>query len=144
VEHFNARLAKSDALRLARRAAIGAVLAACSVAFTSASAQPVDTGPLTINGSLVVEGPVTVDGSLTVAGDVYARGPITAAWIERIPPDGRAVRRGWGEHRIRGPLTVHGPLVVQGDLEAHGPITADGPVGAVGHVGADGPITERR
>ncbi|WP_230946262.1 hypothetical protein [Burkholderia cepacia] len=67
-------------------AVAGAVLLASSVFFTSGYAEPVVTGPLSVDGSLVVLGPVTVDGSLTVAGDISARGPITAAWIERIPP----------------------------------------------------------
>jgi cytoskeletal protein CcmA (bactofilin family) len=144
VKHFIARLGKNIAARLARGAVAGTVLLAGAVFFASAYAQPVDTGPLSIDGSLVVLGPVTVDGSLTVAGDIYARGPITAAWIERIPPDDPAVRRHWGERTFNGPLTVHGPLIVHGDLEAHGPITVGGPAGAVGRVGADGPITERR
>ena len=145
MKHFIARLGKRITPRLARGTVAGTVLLACvQFSLASAYAQPVDTGPLSINGSLVVLGPVTVDGSLTVAGDIYARGPITAAWIERIPPDDPAVRRRWEENTVRGPLTVHGPLIVHGDLEVHGPITVGGPAGAVGHVAAEGPITERR
>ncbi|WP_232447980.1 hypothetical protein [Burkholderia ubonensis] len=144
MKFFNPTPGKSMSSRLAGSAMAGAVLLASSAFFTSGHAEPVVTGPLTVDGSLVVLGPVTVDGSLTVAGDISAGGPITAAWIERIPPDGPAIRRRRGENTFHGPLTVHGPLIVHGDLEAHGPITVGGPVGAVGTVDAEGPITERR
>ncbi|KVL47979.1 hypothetical protein WS99_20985 [Burkholderia territorii] len=129
---------------MAARAMAGSVLLASSVFFTSGHAEPIVTGPLSVDGSLVVLGPVTVDGSLTVAGNISARGPITATSIERIPPDDRAIRRRPGENTFHGPLTVHGPLIVHGDLEARGPITVGGEVGTVGTVGAEGPITERR
>ncbi|KWE31569.1 hypothetical protein [Burkholderia territorii] len=129
---------------MAARAMVASVLLASSVFFTSGHAEPIVTGPLSVDGSLVVLGPVTVDGSLTVAGNISARGPITAASIERIPPDNRAIRRRPGENTFHGPLTVHGPLIVHGDLEARGPITVGGDVGTVGTVGAEGPITERR
>ncbi|MEM5331191.1 hypothetical protein VSR34_32095 [Paraburkholderia sp. JHI2823] len=144
MKRFIATLGKSMTSRLTQCTVAGAVLLACLVSFASAYAQPVVTGPLSINGSLVVLGPVTVDGSLTVAGDIYARGPITAAWIEHIPPDEPGVSMRWGENTFHGPLTVHGSLIVHGDLEAHGPITVGGPAGAVGRVNAEGPITERR
>ncbi|MGU7779337.1 hypothetical protein [Burkholderia sp. PU8-34] len=144
MERVIARRGTSMPSRLARGTVAGTVLLASSILFASAYAEPVVTGPLSIDGALVVVGPVTVDGSLTVAGDIYARGPITAAWIERIPPDDPAVRRHRGLNTFHGPLTVHGPLIVHGDLEAHGPITVGGPVGAVGRVDAEGPITERR
>ncbi|KVM92038.1 hypothetical protein [Burkholderia diffusa] len=141
---FNMTPGTSMASRLAGSAFAASVLLASSVFFTSGHAEPVVMGPLSVDGSLVVLGPVTVDGSLTVAGDVFARGPITAASIERIPPDGHAIRRRQGENTFHGPLTVHGALTVHGDLEAHGPITVGGPVSTVGKVGAEGPITERR
>ena len=144
MKRFITRFGKRITPRQARGTVAGAVLLACSFAFASAYAQPVDTGPLTIDGSLVVLGPVTVEGSLTVAGDIYARGPITADWIERIPPEDPTVPRYRGKRKFHGPLTVHGPLIVHGDLEAHGPITVGGRAGAVGRVDAQGPITERR
>lgn len=74
------------ASRLAASAMACPVVLASFVFVASAHAEPVVTGPLNVDGSLVVLGPVTVDGSLTVAGDISARGPITAASIERHPP----------------------------------------------------------
>ncbi|AOI62454.1 hypothetical protein WS51_02040 [Burkholderia territorii] len=62
---------------MAARAMAGSLLLASSVFFTSGHAEPIVTGPLSVDGSLVVLGPVTVDGSLTVAGNISARGPIT-------------------------------------------------------------------
>ncbi|WP_236654988.1 hypothetical protein [Burkholderia pyrrocinia] len=144
MKRFSARLGKGTASRRARGIEVAAVLLASSVCFMSAHAEPVDTGPLSINGALVVLGPLTVDGPLTVAGDIHARGPIVAARIERIPSDDPALRRREGKNMFYGPLTVHGALVVHGDLDARGPITVGGPAGAVGRVDADGPITERR
>ncbi|WP_257127464.1 hypothetical protein [Burkholderia sp. MSMB1078WGS] len=144
MKRFNLAPGKSMASRRAGSAMARAVLLASSVFFTSGHAEPVVTGPLSVDGSLVVLGPVTVDGSLTVAGDISVRGPITAATIERIPPDGHAIRRRQGENTFHGPLTVHGSLTVHGDLEAHGPISVGGAIGAVGTVDAEGPITERR
>ncbi|KWI50640.1 hypothetical protein WT72_26225 [Burkholderia pseudomultivorans] len=144
MKRFNPTLVTSTTSRLAEGAIAAAVLLACSIPYTSAYAEPVVTGPLSIDGSLVVLGPVTVDGSLTVAGEIRAHGPVTAARVERISPDDHAIRRRQGDNKFHGPLTVHGPLIVHGDLEAQGPITVGGPAAAVGAVDAEGPITERR
>ncbi|KWF16365.1 hypothetical protein [Burkholderia pseudomultivorans] len=144
MKRFNPTLVTSMTSRLTEGVMAGAVLLACSILHTSAYAEPVVTGPLSIDGSLVVLGPVTVDGSLTVAGDIHARGLITAARIDRISPDDPAIRRRQGDNKFHGPLTVHGPLIVHGDLEAQGPVTVGGPAAAVGALDAEGPITERR
>ncbi|WP_323748283.1 hypothetical protein [Burkholderia pseudomultivorans] len=144
MKRFNPTLVTSTTSRLAKSAIAAAVLLACSISCTSAYAEPIVTGPLSIDGSLVVLGPVTVDGSLTVAGEIRAHGPVTAARIERISPDDPAIRRRQGGNKFHGPLTVHGALIVHGDLEAQGPITVGGPAAAVGAVDAEGPITERR
>ncbi|WP_235442687.1 hypothetical protein [Caballeronia mineralivorans] len=79
----------------------GAVLLASFGFFAPAHAEPLVTGPLSINGSLAVLGLVAIDDSLMVPGDIHARGPITAIWIERILPDDCAVRRRWGITRFR-------------------------------------------
>lgn len=144
MKRFNPTLVTSMTSTLAASVVAGAVLLTCSVFCAPAYAEPVVTGPLSIDGSLVVLGPVTVDGALTVAGEIHARGPVTAARIERISPDDPAVRRRHGDNTFHGPLTVHGPLIVYGDLEAQGPITVGGAAATVGAVDADGPITERR
>ncbi len=141
---FNPAPGKRMASSLARSAMVGSVVLASFIFVASAHAEPVVTGPLNVDGSLVVLGPVTVDGSLTVAGDISARGPITAASIERHPPDGQAIRKRGGNNTFHGPLMVHGPLTVYGDLEVRGPITVGGPLHAAGAVDAEGPVTERR
>ena len=77
------RLGQGVASRLAQGMAAGAVMLAAAAFLASAYAQPVVTGPLSINGrssSRAGDRRWLADGG----GDIYARGPITAAWIERI------------------------------------------------------------
>ena len=119
------------------------LLAATLCLTASLHAQPVETGPLTIGGSLVVQGPVTVRGSLSVAGDILVHGPLTAVWLERLPRDIPTLRMRRGQKTFHGPLTVHGALLVRGNLEVHGPLIVDGPVSAVGPINAEGPVQER-
>ncbi|MGO4325910.1 hypothetical protein AB4Z48_01045 [Cupriavidus sp. 2TAF22] len=107
-------------------------------------AQPVESGPMTVGGSLVVEGPLTVHGSLTADGGVLAHGPLSAAWFATRPPV-YALPPGARPQRVfHGPLTVHGPLVVQGNVLVNGPLNVDGPISASGGIEADGPMRERR
>ncbi|MGF6753502.1 hypothetical protein [Paraburkholderia sp. GAS42] len=131
-------------VRRTPRTIAGLSLLAAVIWLNPGHAQPVETGPLSISGSLVVQGPVTVDGPLTVAGDIFVHGPLTAEWLEQLLPNDPAVRRHWGGRTFHGPLTVHGPLIVHGDLEVRGPLTVEGPAGAVGNIDAEGPIVERR
>ncbi|WP_261539836.1 hypothetical protein [Burkholderia multivorans] len=144
MKRFNPAPGRRMACRPAASAIASAVVLASFIAVASAHAEPVVTGPLNVDGSLVVLGPVTVDGSLTVAGDISARGPITAASIERNPADGHAIRKRGGNNTFHGPLAVHGPLTVYGDLEVRGPIAVGGPLHAAGAVDAEGPVTQRR
>jgi hypothetical protein len=122
----------------------GACVVVAGACWQAADAQPVETGPLTIGGSLLVHGPVTVEGPLSVAGEIFVHGPLTAGWLARLPVNDPALVRRGGRRTFNGPLTVHGPLVVQGDLEVGGPLTVNGPAGAVENIDAEGPIVERR
>ncbi len=107
------------------------------------SAQPVESGPITIGGSAHVQGPATIHGPLIVDGYVHARGPLTAAWFSG-PTLGYAGRGSGPLLKVfHGPLTVHGAMVVHGDLRVDGPLTVDGPVEAGMGIDADGPMRER-
>ena len=132
-------------VRLALGASAPALLLAATTWLMPASlhAQPAETGPRIIGGSLLVQGPVTVHGPLRVAGNILVHGPLTAQWLERLPQNIPALRMRRGQKIFHGPLTVHGSLVVRGDLEVHGPLIVDGPISAVGNIDADGPIRER-
>lgn len=119
------------------------LVATTSLMPPSLQAQPVETGPRIIGGSLLVQGPVTVHGALTVAGNILVQGPLTAQWLERPLEDIPPLRMRRRQKIFHGPLTVHGSLVVRGDLEVRGPLVVDGPVSAVGNIDANGPIQER-
>ncbi|MCT9117411.1 hypothetical protein N6G02_14845 [Cupriavidus gilardii] len=119
-----------------------AVMAVCGVTMVGgrAHAQPVESGPMTVAGTLVVNGPVTVQGPVEVDGRVRVRGPVTGQWFET--DDGPSMR-GAPQRTFNGPLTVHGPLRVQGDLIVNGPLEAAGPIRAA-RIRADGPARQRQ